>query len=106
VGLAARSAFTAQVAFAHLIVSYDASHPLQCPRAACRLAELDGVIMITRLFNWILEGFGQHRTASFIFSTLPNSLYSDRVGRRDVIWCAPAQRNCSVLHLEYIIKIK
>jgi hypothetical protein len=38
--------------------------------------------MITRLFNWILEGFGQHRTACFIFSTLPNSMYCDRVGRR------------------------
>lgn len=36
--------FTAQVALAHLIVSISASQSLQCPQAACRLAELDGVI--------------------------------------------------------------
>jgi hypothetical protein len=41
---AARLTFTAQVAFAYLIVSVNASQLLQCTWAVCTLAELDGVI--------------------------------------------------------------
>ena len=72
VGSAARSAFTAQVAFAHLIVGFDASHPLQCPRAACRLAErtvLTSQRGSSTGSTMGLASIGPHASSSVLFRT-------------------------------------
>ena len=72
VGSAARSAFTAQVAFAHLIVGFDASHPLQCSRAACRLAErtvLTSQRGSSTGSTMGLASIGPHASSSVLFRT-------------------------------------
>ena len=72
VGSAARSAFTAQVAFTHLLVSFDASHPLQCPRAACRLAEQTVLTSQRGSSTGSTKGLasiGPHASSSVLFRT-------------------------------------